>query len=153
MTEFEIAGLIVASVNATAAVIAAVGIWHGIRAMVRANRDRGQQQSEAMQRQREADDRRHEEVMQQRREAMQQQREDRKQQREADDRRHEEAMQQRREAMQQQREDRKQQREADERRHEENMTALKALISGLERQTASLESVVERTAPPAGPAE
>ena len=46
-----------------------------------------------------------------------------------------------------------QQREADERRHEENMTALKALISGLERQTASLESVVERTAPPAVPAE
>ena len=125
MTGFEQASLAIACVNATAAIIAAVGIWRGIGAMVSANKDRGQQQSEAMQRQREADDRRHEEVMQQRREAVQQQREDREQQR-----------------------------EADERRHEENMTALKALIAGLERQTASLESVVERTAPtPAGPAE
>ena len=60
------------------------------------------------------------------------------------------AMQQQRDAMQQQRDAMQQQRDADERRHEENMTALKALIGGLERQTAALETVVERTA--SGPA-
>ena len=120
MTTVEIASL----ANAAAAIVAAVGIWYGIRAMARANDERGQQQRDAMQQQRDA--------MQQQREAMQQQRE-------ADERRHEEAMQQ----MQQQR-------EVDERRHEENMAALKALIGGLERQTAALETVVERTA--SGPA-
>ncbi len=38
------------------AVLAAVGIWYGIRAMVRANDERGQQQCEA-------EERRHEENM------------------------------------------------------------------------------------------
>ena len=57
------------------------------------------------------------------------------QQHQADDKRHEEAMAE------------------GARRHEEAMGALKALIGGLERQTASLETVVERTAPTAGPAE
>ena len=92
---FEIVSAIAAPASAVAAVIAAIGIWYGIRAMVRANNEREQQQHEAMQLQRE--------TMQQ-------------------------------------------QREADERRHEENMTALKALIAGLERQTSSLETVIERTA-------
>ena len=68
------------------------------------------------------------------------------QQRQADDKRHEEAMaegaRRHEEAMAE-----------GARRHEEAMGALKALIGGLERQTASLETVVERTAPTAGPAE
>ncbi len=70
------------------------------------------------------------------------------QQRRADERRHEETMA----AF-------AQQHRADERRHEEAMQAhagqrrgLEALIAGLERQTASLETVIERTAPTAGPA-
>ena len=88
MTTFEIASL----ANAAAAVLAAVGIWFGIRAMVRANDERGKQQSAATQ----------------------------------------------------------QQRAAEERRHEENMTALKALIAGLERQIAAPETVAERTAPADG---
>ena len=117
MTVLEVVTLAIAFANAASAAAAAAGIWYGIRAMVRASDERGQQQRHAMQQQRDA---------------MQQQRE-------ADERRHEEAMQQ----MQQQR-------EVDERRHEENMAALKALIGGLERQTAALETVVERTA--SGPA-
>ena len=40
MTAFEIASLAIASANAAAAIIAAVGIWHGIRAMARANDER-----------------------------------------------------------------------------------------------------------------
>ena len=55
---------------------------------------------------------------------------------------------------------RERQHQADERRHEEAMAALadqrrglEALIGGLERQTASLEAVVERTAPNRGAAE
>ena len=63
MTDFEIASLVIAFANATAATVAAVGIWHGIRAMVRVNDERGQQQREALKQQREADERRHEETM------------------------------------------------------------------------------------------
>ena len=62
--------LIVAIVSAAASVIsagaasvAAIGIWRGIRAMVRSNDDRAEQQREAMQLQREAGDKRHSETM------------------------------------------------------------------------------------------
>ena len=119
MTGFEQATLTlqhvalwISAVAAAANVIAAAGIWHGIRAMVRANKDR----AVILDRQREADERRHEEVMAAHAEAMAE----------------------------------------GARRHEEAMAALamqgrslEALIAGLERQTASLEAVVERTAPPA----
>ena len=108
MTGFETASLAIAAANAAAAVVAACGIWYGIRAMVSANKDR----AAILDQQRRADERRHEETMA---------------------------------AF-------AQQHRADERRHEENMAALKALIGGLERQTASLETVIERTAPAAGPA-
>ena len=57
-------------VSATAASVAAVGIWHGIRAMVSANKDR----AGILDQQRDADERRHDEAMQ------------------ADERRHAEAM-------------------------------------------------------------
>ena len=40
----------------------------------------------------------------------------------------------------------RQQRETDKRRHEESMAKLKAPTVGLERQTAALETAVERTA-------
>ncbi len=58
MTAFEIANLAVASVNALAAAVAAVGVWP-----VRASDERGQQQRAATQQQREAEERRHEESM------------------------------------------------------------------------------------------
>ena len=87
MTGFETASL----TNAAAAVVAACGIWHGIRAMVSANKDR----AAVLDRQR----------------------------------------------------------QADERRHEETMAALAMQGRGLERQTASLETVIERTAPTPEPAE
>ena len=115
-------------ISAAASTAAAIGIWYGIRAMVRANKAR----AVILDRQHQADERRHEETMA----ALADQRRD-------DERRHEAAMAAHAESMaafsRQQRDD--------ERRHEENMTALKALIGGLERQTASLEAVVERTAP------
>ena len=47
-------------VSAIAASVAAVGIWHGIRAMVHANKDR----AGILDQQRDADERRHDEVMQ-----------------------------------------------------------------------------------------
>ena len=66
MTDFETASLVVAAagaaaafVSAAAATVAAVGIWHGIRAMVRANKER----AVILDQQREADERRHEESM------------------------------------------------------------------------------------------
>ena len=100
-------------ISAGAATAAAAGIWYGIRAMVRANKAR----AVILDRQHQADERRHGEAMA---------------------------------ALADRRRD-------DERRHEENMTALadqrralEALIGGLERQTASLEAVVERTAPDRG---
>ena len=106
------AGVGATFLSAAAATVAAWGIWYGIRAMVRANKDR----AVILDRQREADERRHEEVMAAHAEAMAE----------------------------------------GAHRHEEAMAALaiqgrslEALIAGLERQTASLEVVVERTAPPA----
>ncbi len=98
MTGFETASLTNAAANAAAAVVAACGIWHGISAMVGANKDR----AAVLDRQRQADERRHEETMA----AL--------------------AMQGR---------------------------GLEALSASLERQTASLETVIERTAPTPEPAE
>ncbi len=118
-----------AVVSAAAAAAAAWGIWYGIRAMVRANKDR----AVILDRQHEADERRHKEAMAAHAETMAAI----AAQREADGKRHEEAMNE------------------GARRHEAAMDALAmqgrsldALIGGLERQTASLERVVERTAPP-----
>ena len=59
MTGFETASLAIAAANATAAITAAAGIWHGIRTMVRANKDR----AVILDQQREADERRHAEAM------------------------------------------------------------------------------------------
>ncbi len=133
MTEFEAASLAaqhvalwIAAAAAAAAVVASVGIWHGIRAMVRANKER----AVILDQQRQASERRHEEVMAAHAEAMAAHEEVMAgiaSQREADERRHEEAMA-----------------EANQ-RHEEAMASLGGLIGGLERQTASLEAVVERT--------
>lgn len=67
MTVFEIANLVIATVGTGAA---ATGIWYGIHAMVRADKERGaqpretmDQQREELKRQREAADQRHEEAM------------------------------------------------------------------------------------------
>ena len=150
MTGFEQATLTlqhvalwISAVAAAANVIAAAGIWHGIRAMIRANKDR----AVILDRQREADDKRHEEAMKEgaRRhedamaahaKAMAEGARRHEEamaalaaQREADDKRHEEAMAE------------------GARRHEEAMAGLGALIGGLERQIVSLETVVERTGP------
>ena len=122
METLQIASLAAPILSAVAAGIAAVGIWYGISAMVRSNKDR----RDALVQQREAEDRRHGE-------AMAQQREFAAQQREAEDRRHGEAMAQQREFAAQQREVLAQQREADDRRHDEAMAALKELI----RRTAA----------------
>ena len=102
-------------------------VLYGIRAMIRANRER----AVILDQQHQADERRHEKAMAAHAEAMAE-----------GARRHEETMAALAESAR-----------ADDKRHEEAMGALKALIGGLERQTASLESVVERTAPTAGPAE
>ena len=66
MTEFETTSLILAGagagasiISAFAASVAAVGIWHGIRAMIRANKDR----AGILDRQHQADERRHAEAM------------------------------------------------------------------------------------------
>ena len=59
MTGFETASLAIAGANALASITAAAGIWHGIRAMVRANKDR----AVILDQQREADERRHAEAM------------------------------------------------------------------------------------------
>ena len=59
MTGFETGSLVIAAANATAAITAAAGIWHGIRAMVRANKGR----AAILDHQREADERRHAETM------------------------------------------------------------------------------------------
>ena len=148
MTGFETASLAIAAANATAAITAAAGIWHGIRTMVRANKDR----AVILDRQREADERRHVEAMRRHDEAMQ-----------ADERRHAEAMRRHDEAMQ-----------AGDRRHAEAMAALadqrreaaeaaeaaRREAAGqrraLEALIAGMESMIERTAPkprPGAPAE
>ena len=129
MESIQIISIVLSGLNTAAAGIAAAGIWFGIRAMVRSNDKRGEQQDRAMAlqresvaQQREAEDRRHKEAMEQQREFAAQQREALAQQREAEDRRHGEAMEQQREASAQQ-----------DRRHEESMAALKELI----RRTAA----------------
>ena len=151
MTGFETASLVIAAANAGAAVTAAAGIWYGIRAMIRANKDR----AGLLDRQREADERRHAEAMRCHDEAMRCHDEAMQ----AADQRHAEAMQ------------------AGDQRHAEAMAAferqgaaLDELIrasqrqgealerqgAALERQGAALETVIERTAPkpaPAAPAE
>ncbi len=166
MTEFEAASLAaqhvalwIAAAAAAAAVVASVGIWHGIRAMVRANKERAvilDQQRQASERRHEEvmaeANQRHEEVMAAHAEAMAEANRRHEKamaahaevmagiasQRNADERRHEEVMaeanQRHEEAMA----------EANQ-RHEESMASLGGLIGGLERQTASLEAVVERT--------
>ena len=103
MTDPAIVGAAASVVSAIAASVATVGIWHGIRAMVRANKDR----AGILDQQREADERRHTEAMRRHDEAMQ-----------AGDQRHTEAMRRHAEAMQ-----------ADERRHDEAMRALETLIA------------------------
>ena len=106
MTGFETASLVVASANATAAIVAAIGIWYGIHAMVRAARERAR----ALDQQREADDQRHAETMTALQTAF-------REMREADDKRHTETMAAFREM-----------READDKRHAATMTALQELM-------------------------
>ena len=101
-------------VSAIAASVATVGIWHGIRAMVRANKDR----AGILDQQREADERRHTEAMRRHDEAMQ-----------AGDQRHAEAMRRHAEAMQAGDQRHAEAMQADERRHDEAMRALETLIA------------------------
>ena len=56
---YQAVGLAIAAANTLAALAAAAGIWYGIRAMVRANKER----AAILDQQREADERRHEETM------------------------------------------------------------------------------------------
>ncbi len=139
MTEFETTSLILAGagagasiISAFAASVAAVGIWHGIRAMVRANKDR----AGILDRQYEADERRHTEVMRRHDEATH---------------RHTEAMRRHDEAVQ-----------AADQRHAEAMAALAdqrreaaaaaaAQHRALEALIAGMETMIERTAPKPGP--
>ena len=127
MTDYEAASLAaqhtalwIAAVAAVGTLVsaAAAGIWYGIRAMIRANKER----AVILDRQREDDDKRHAEAMAE------------------GARRHEENMAEGARRHEETMAALAQQHQADERRHEENMTALKAMI-------ASLETVVERTAP------
>ena len=128
-------------ISAAASTAAAIGIWYGIRAMVRANKAR----AVILDRQHQADERRHEEAMA----ALADQRRD-------DERRHEEAIAAAHEetmaafaesmaAHEKAMAALADQRLADERRHEEAMQALADQRHSLERQTASLETVIERT--------
>ena len=128
MTEFETTSLILAGVGAGASIIsafaasvAAVGIWHGIRAMVRANKDR----AGILDRQHEADERRHDEVMRRHDEATH---------------RHIEAMRRHDEAMQ-----------AADQRYAEAMAPLADQHRALEALIAGMETMIERTAPKPGP--
>ncbi len=125
MTGFETASLAIAAANATAAITAAAGIWHGIRTMVRANKDR----AVILDRQREADERRHAEAMRRHDEAMQ-----------AGDQRHAEAMA----ALADQRREAAEAAEAARREAAGQRRALEALIAGM-------ETMIERTAPKPGP--
>ena len=117
MTAFQIATLVIQSANTLAAVVAATGIWWGIRAMVRANDIRAAQHREAMDRQREDMDR---------------QREDMDRRREADERRHAEAMAALNELIR-----------AGQRQGE----ALARQGEALERQGAALDELLRRGAP------
>ena len=109
MTEFENASLIIASIGAAAAIVnaiavtvAAFGIWRGIGAMDRANKEHADQ----------------------RREDSKQRREDLEQQREADERRHAETMQ----VLDGQRRALEALIEAGQRQHDASMTALNGLL-------------------------
>ena len=66
MTDPAIISAAASVVSAIAASVAAGGIWHGIRAMVRANKDR----AGILDQQREADERRHTEAMRRHAETM-----------------------------------------------------------------------------------
>ena len=134
MTGFETASLVIAAANAGAAVTAAAGIWYGIRAMIRANKDR----AGLLDRQREADERRHAEAMRCHDEAMRRHAEAMQ----AGDQRHAEAMAALNELIQ-----------AGQRQHEAAMRALERQGAALERQGAALETVIERTAAKPAPAE
>ena len=132
MTEFEIAslaiqktGLAIAAVSAIAAAIAASGIWWGIAAMMRANKER----AAFLDQQREADERRHAEAMEEGRQRHLETMAALDQQREADERRHAEAMEEGRQ------------------RHLETMAALAEQSRTLESVIRGLETVIERTAP------
>ena len=114
---YQAVGLAIAAANTLAALAAAAGIWYGIRAMVRANRER----AVILDQQRQADERRHEETMTAMREH------------------HEEAMRRldhQGRAL-----------ETLIAGLERQGAALERQGAGLERQTAALETVIERTAP------
>ena len=102
MTGFEQATLTlqhvalwISAVAAAANVIAAAGIWHGIRAMVRANKDR----AVILDGQREADDKRHEDAMKEGARRHEEAMNEIAARRKADDKRHEDAMAAHAEAM------------------------------------------------------
>ena len=63
MTAFDIVSAFASIVSAGAASFAAIGIWHGIRAMVRANKERGADAKADRQAAAAADERRHTEAM------------------------------------------------------------------------------------------
>ena len=136
MTGFETASLAIAAANATAAITAAAGIWHGIRTMVRANKDR----AVILDRQREADERRHVEAMRRHDEAMQAGAQRHAEAMQAGDRRHAEAMA----ALADQRREAAEAAEAARREAAGQRRALEALIAGM-------ESMIERTATKPGP--
>ena len=108
-------------VSAIAASVAAIGIWHGIRAMVSANKDR----AGILDQQRDADERRHAEVMRRHDEAVH---------------RHDEAMRRHAEAVQADERRHAEAVQADERRHAEAMAVLAD-------QRRALETLIARTAP------
>ena len=135
MTDFELASLTLQEMAAWAAIVAAVVaavvgpaqcllIWKGLRLMDRSNRER----AAALEQQREADERRHAEVMaesaRRHAEAMEESARRHAEAMEEGARRHAEAM------------------EEGARRHAEAMAALKT-------QSRALETLIERTAPAA----
>ena len=127
MTEFENASLIIASIGAAAAIVnaiavtvAAFGIWRGIGAMDRANKER----AATLDQQREADERRHAEAMTALNEMIQ-----------SGDKRHAESMTALNGLIQ-----------SGDKRHAESMTALNELIRSGQRRTAALDELLRRSA-------
>ena len=134
MTEFEIASLAFQEMSAwagvgsaIAAIVAASGIWWGIAAMMRANKQR----AAILDQQREADERRHAEAMEEGR------------------RRHAETMEEGRRRHAETMAVLDRQRLADDKRHLEAMAALAEQSRTLEAVVRGLETVIERTAPDA----
>ena len=136
MIDYEIANLAIAAVSAIAAIVAAIGIWNGIAAMVSANKQR----AAFLDQQRKADDQRHAEAMAAHRAAA-----------EADERRHAEAMEEsaRRHAEAMEESARRhaetmatldRQRQADDKRHAETMAALEAQTRTLADRSRALEA-------------